>query len=47
MDCSPGSPVSPGSSQLLEHTSEDPSWVKPANEGMYSLYTQMSAVSTY
>lgn len=43
MDCSPGSPFSPGSSQHLEHTSEDPSWVKPANEGIYKqpLYTDV------
>nr|XP_020485190.1 protein TASOR-like isoform X1 [Labrus bergylta] len=32
MDCSPGSPFSPGSPPEQAHTSNDPTWVNPANE---------------
>uniref|UniRef100_UPI0037E707BD protein TASOR isoform X2 n=1 Tax=Semicossyphus pulcher TaxID=241346 RepID=UPI0037E707BD len=32
MDCSPGSPLSPGSPPEQAHTSDDPTWVNPANE---------------
>lgn len=47
MDCSPGSPFSPGSPQPPEHASKDPTFVTPANEGIYNhpsySYTWMSA----
>ncbi|XP_041655326.1 protein TASOR isoform X2 [Cheilinus undulatus] len=32
MDCSPGSPLSPGSPPEQAHTSNDPTWVNPTNE---------------
>lgn len=34
MDCSPGSPLSPGSPPEHAHSSEDPTWVNPTNEGI-------------
>ncbi|XP_029291950.1 protein TASOR isoform X2 [Cottoperca gobio] len=32
MDCSPGSPLGPGSPKEQAHTSDNPTWVKPATE---------------
>lgn len=33
MDCSPGSPFSAGSPPEQAHTSDNPAWVVPVNEG--------------
>lgn len=50
MDCSPGSPLSAGSPPEEAHTSDDPTWVNPINEGMskaVSAHTDLSLVGIF
>lgn len=49
MDCSPGSPLSAGSPPETAHTSDNPTWVNPADEGTskQTVHTDLSLVRLF